>query len=324
MDFEKMTADALLGQAVGDALGVPVEFLSRAEVRDLGVRDMMGLGDEKVRWTRWGDQIPRGTWSDDTSMTLASMASFVRCGGKIDHEDQMAQFVRWWRGGDYCCIPSFPFGLGGNVSQAMDRYRRGTPALQCGGTDLMDNGNGALMRILPFSLHCIFRGLSRAETARVISDASAMTHAHGISRMCCFVWTEFLRGIAEGAAPAEAARRLQELEYGRWFPAEAVEALAFIPRGETAALGEADIGETGYVVDTLKTALYSLLHTCSYEECILTAVNLGYDTDTGAAVAGTAAGLLYGAEQIPGRWMEKLEGKEILTAAARDFAGLFA
>ncbi len=90
MDFEKMTADALLGQAVGDALGVPVEFLSRAEVRDLGVRDMMGLGDEKVRWTRWGDQIPRGTWSDDTSMTMASMASFVRRGGKIDHEDQMA------------------------------------------------------------------------------------------------------------------------------------------------------------------------------------------------------------------------------------------
>lgn len=322
MYLEKIVTDAVLGQAVGDAMGVPVEFLSRARVRSLQVRDMIGCEDPMPVRSRWGQLIPRGSWSDDTSMMLASMSSFVGCGGGIDHEDQMSRFARWWRKGEYCCL-DHPFGLGGNISQAMDRFAAGTPALRCGGTHVMDNGNGALMRILPFSLYCIFRDLSPEDTAAVISDASAMTHGHSISKMCCLIWTEFLRRIVQTGSVPLAVEHIEGLDLGSRFPPEATDAVSFLKEGRTASLAEAEIGETGYVVDTLKTALYAMTGTSDYEASILRAIGLGYDTDTAAAVTGTAAGILYGSEGIPERWLSVLRGKDKLTAAARDFAACF-
>ena len=91
----KTVRNALLGQAVGDAFGVPIEFLSRAEVRALGLTEMEGCDSAKHIDSRWGNRIPKGSWSDDTSMTVASMSSFIRNGGQIDWEDQMRQFCRW-------------------------------------------------------------------------------------------------------------------------------------------------------------------------------------------------------------------------------------
>ena len=183
----------------------------------------------------------------------------------------------------------------------------------------MDNGNGALMRILPFSLYCIFHGLDTDETAQVISGASALTHGHPISQMSCLIWTELLRVLAEDRCIIRAVKRIESLPYDRWFPKEALAAYTLIMHQETLMLAETDIGETGYVLDTLYTALYSLLHADSYEHAILTAAGLGYDTDTAAAVTGMAAGILYGAENIPCRWMNKLRKKEMLEETARCF-----
>ena len=317
----EITRAALLGQAVGDTFGVPVEFLSRAEVRAIDPREMLGAdAGPVVGGSRWGDRIPRGAWSDDTSMALASMASFVSRGGEIDWEDQMDSFDRWWSGGAYCSL-DFSFGLGNNVSAAMARHSRGVPALRCGGRSFMKNGNGALMRILPFALHCIFRGLDTAETAALVGDASALTHGHDISKLCCFLWTELLRGLIGGAGTAEAIARIEGLPCGRWFSPEARRALAFVTEGRTRELTEEDIGETGYVADSLYAALWSLLRGDSYEACIRAAVGLGYDTDTNAAITGMAAGILYGETGIPARWLAPLKKRALLERAAEAFAG---
>lgn len=322
-DIRTVTRSALLGQAVGDAFGVPVEFLSRAQVRNLDLSEMTGADSERPIDSRWGDLIPKGCWSDDTSMTLASMASFAGNGGEPDYEDQMCRFIRWWDRGEYCCLP-YPFGLGGNIGAALQRFRRGVPALECGGTQRMDNGNGALMRILPFSLYCIFRGLGPAETAAVTGSGSAVTHGHAISRMCCFIWTEFLRALAEGRGVDGAVAHIEGLPCREWFSAETAAAAAFVTEKRVRDLTEDDIGETGYVADTLYAALYCMLRGRDYESVIRTAVELGYDTDTNAAVTGTAAGILYGAAAIPDRWLAALRGRDLLEAAAADFAGCFA
>ena len=293
-----ITRDALLGQAVGDAFGVPVEFLSRKEVRKIDLKDMIGK-EEEIE-SRWGKLIPKGSWSDDTSMTVASMASFVRNGGKIDYADQLEQFIRWWDYSEYCCL-AYPFGLGGNISVALERYRKGMPALQCGGRGYMDNGNGALMRILPFSLYCIFNSLGMEETVTVTGNGSAITHGHEISRICCFIWTELLRALTEGAGLDGAITHIERIPYEKWFSANTLKALKTVMGMRVRSLSEADIHETGYVADTLYTALYSLLNADSYEMSIRNAINLGYDTDTSAAVTGTAAGIIYGREAIPER-----------------------
>ena len=85
-------------------------------------------------------------------------------------------------------------------------------------------------------------------------------------------------------------------------------------------LQEDDIGQTGYVVDTLYSALYSLNFSDNFEKAILTAVNLGYDTDTVGAVTGMCAGILYKADSIPQRWMCNLKRKEYLEGVAEQFA----
>ena len=318
-DRIRITKDALLGQAIGDAFGVPVEFLSRQEVRLIDLHDMAGADTETAIFSRWGSIIPKGCWSDDTSMTIASMASFINNHGKIDYQDQLHQFIRWWDGKEYCSF-DYPFGLGRNISEALKRYRTGFPALECGGTQLMDNGNGALMRILPFSLYCIFHQLDCKEAAAVAGNGSAITHGHEISRICCFIWTEFLRSVSEKANTEKAIDHIESLPYQQWFSGEAMDAVDFIVKKKVRDLTEDDIGQTGYVADTLYSALFSLYHADTFESAILNAVNLGYDTDTVGAVTGTAAGLIYGTENIPARWMADLRRKDCLEDLAAQFA----
>lgn len=104
MDLYMITRNALIGQALGDAFGVPVEFLSRQEVRSLNLQKMIGADSDQIPDSRWGNMIPAGSWSDDTSMTMASMASFIQHKGRIDYLDQLTQFVRWWEEGEYCSV----------------------------------------------------------------------------------------------------------------------------------------------------------------------------------------------------------------------------
>lgn len=320
MNKYEITRNALFGQAVGDAFGVPVEFLSRVDVRKLNLTEMTGSDSKQPINSRWGSLIPKGSWSDDTSMTVASMASFIRNHGNPNYDDQMNQFVEWWDYSAYCCLTA-PFGLGGNVGASMRRYALGIPALECGGRQVMDNGNGALMRILPFSLYCIFNGLDVKTTAEVIGNGSAITHGHEISKLCCFIWTEFLRALTLGLGVDGAIARIENLPYQLLFSTDVIRAVPFVTEKKVRKLKETDIKETGYVVDSLYAALYSMMHGHDYESCIRTAVNLGYDTDTNAAITGTAAGILYG--EAPKRWLAALRGKTLLESTAKAFAKCF-
>ena len=77
-----------------------------------------------------------------------------------------------------------------------------------------------------------------------------------------------------------------------------------------------EIASGGYVVDTLQAALWSVLTTTTFEEAVVTAVGLGGDTDTTAAVAGAIAGALYGGAAIPERWREQVQYHDELESLA--------
>ena len=310
---------ALLGQAVGDAFGVPYEFMSRAEVQKLTLCNMEGCDTNPGFKSRWSELIPAGAWSDDTSMTIAAMDSIIRSCGEIDYEDHMKSFNNWWKGGQYCAL-DFPFGLGGVISQALKMYSMGAPAILCGGRGFRDNGNGSLMRIFPSSLLCIFSGYELERTIEVIGYSSAITHAHQISQIGCLIFTEFLRALLDGKSIEEALQTIQMIDYWQYYQEEAVDAFEQILLPTFSFMGEEVISESGYVVDTLKTALYALLHTDSYEEAVCAAVRMGYDTDTAAAVTGVLAGVYYGADAIPQRWLDALRKKEMLEEIADKFA----
>ena len=317
--------DGLIGQAVGDAFGVPVEFMSRDEVRKLDIQDMVG-NDCPIHFTsRWSGIIPSGAWSDDTSMTIAAMASIILNRGTINYDDIMKQFLAWWDEGKYASL-DFPFGLGGNISAALERYRDGVPALDCGGKDVMDNGNGALMRIFPFSMYCITNELSDDDSLAIIRKSAGITHGHDINALSCFIYTLFLDECIRTHNPWLAFRNsISGYSYTgyfhRKFSEDAVRAHETLcTKLNEDSFNPDSITESGYVVDSLMIAIYSILHTKTYEDAVRMAVNFGYDTDTNAAITGSIAGAMYGQDQIPKRWLNHIQKKEYLMTLGYQFS----
>lgn len=314
-----ITKASLLGLAVGDALGVPVEFMSREEVRKVNPTEMIGKETPLTFESRWGDIIPAGAWSDDTSMTVATMESMIAQGGDIDYDDVMEHFIRWWRGGEYCSL-SFPFGLGSTVSRAMANFQQEYPVIKCGPSGFMDNGNGALMRILPFSMYWIFKGRTIEKTVDIINTATAITHGHPISQMGSLIFTLFLKELIESDSISTAWERTRRFNYSTYYSTVTLEAYSLLLSDGFRTTDESVIRETGYVVDSLMAAVHSMLAGNSFEDTALIAINMGYDTDTNAAITGALAGTFYGLENIPSRWLNVLRRRDYLEDVAERFA----
>jgi len=292
----------ILGLAVADAVGVPVEFNSRESLRKNPVTDMRGYGTYNQ---------PPGTWSDDTSLTLCLLDSLIN--KNIDHTDIMQRFLSWIDKVEYTAHGEV-FDVGIATRQALQRFRKGTAPLECGGTSERDNGNGSLMRILPLAFHLhIFGGnYTFGKVFDIIHNVSSLTHAHKRSQIACgiylivadslFVESDLKKAVNFNLEKAESCYQNEsELKhFGRIFKAD----FAKLPEGK--------IKSTGYVVDTLEAALWCLLNTDNYKDCVLKSVNLGGDTDTVAAVAGGLAGMFYGVDAIPKEWLTQLARRDYI------------
>lgn len=313
VETQERILGGLLGAVTGDALGVPVEFLRREELRSNPVREMRGWGTHSQ---------PRGTWSDDTSMALCLAESITTLGWDLD--DQARRFTRW-AFENYWTPHGRTFDIGGTTLAALRRFRSGSPARSCGGTGERDNGNGSLMRILPAAIW--FSGTSEEMILSAFSGASAVTHAHGRSRLAVVCFGLLVRALLEGMSPAEGLRRaagdVRRLAgEGLLDPAmrEELPALSRILDGSILELPEEEIRSGGYVVDTLEASIWCLGRTSSWEECVLAAVNLGGDTDTTGTVAGGLAGILYGSAAIPPEWVDTLARREQVEALLSSLA----
>lgn len=263
---------AIYGLAVGDAIGVPYEFKVRGT---FDATDMIGYGTHNQ---------PEGTWSDDTSMALATCYSIKINNNKIDYNDIRDQFENWLFRGDFTPFGNV-FDCGNTCSSAIYDHR--------GCSDVWSNGNGSLMRIIPVAF-------VDSITDEQVEQVSAITHAHEISKLGCVIYINIAKKLIKGVDLEQAINDTVPVDsiYKRLINIK--------------NLNVNKIKSTGYIVDTFEAAIWSLLTTNSYEECILKAVNLGDDTDTTAAIAGGLAGILYGYENIPKKWIEKLQGKDVI------------
>ncbi|MBQ2667796.1 MAG: ADP-ribosylglycohydrolase family protein [Clostridia bacterium] len=292
----------MLGHAVGDALGVPVEFTPRTVLDRTPVTDMMGYGTYNM---------PAGCWSDDTSMALAALDSLKA--GKVDWGQIMGNFAQWVHAGRYTPTGVL-FDIGGICRDAIRRFEAYPAApLQCGPTDEYSNGNGSLMRIHPFSLYAYFCGTR--DTA-LIHDASALTHGHLRSRIACGIYTFVLWALLDSPTKAAVQTGLAQA-YGHYKTYDEnrtflrlyrdIGQIPCLAEDGTVSVDRSALRSDGYVVSTLEAAVWCLLTTDSFEACVLKAVNLGEDTDTTAAVAGGLAGALYGLSAIPADWRSQLK-----------------
>lgn len=301
--------DGIWGVVVADALGVPVEFTSRRERELEPVKGMRQYGTYNQ---------PRGTWSDDSSMTLATLDSIKSVGG-IDYKDIMDKFLAWYTEGKYTPFNEV-FDIGIATSRALSRYRMGEEPTKSGGNSERDNGNGSLMRILPVCLYLFERQkmicTSEDESIYMIHNVSALTHGHLRSQIACGMYYFMVKAILEKEGGL--TERLQEgldkaFEYYRKDLRNNKELKLYsrlIDLNTFKKTPSEQIKSSGYVVDTMEAAVWSLITTDSYETAVLKAVNLGDDTDTVGEVAGGLAGLYYGYENIPAAWLEAIQCRE--------------
>lgn len=312
--------DGLWGLMTGDALGVPAEFKSREMLRKKPVTDMTGYGTH--------DQ-EAGTWSDDTSMTLATMDSL--CSG-LDYEDIMARFKNWRFDKRYTPHGEV-FDAGGICTHAIRNYMMGLEARECGIDGENSNGNGSLMRILPAVLFVLKEGKALDEAGlEIIHDISRLTHAHPISLTGCGIYAFLVEALLTAEPGSDVLETLQKgidrafFIYENGEDSRLAAALRRYCRMEELTefrqLEEKEIQSTGFVVHTLEAAVWCLLTTKSFKECVLKAVNLGSDTDTVAAVAGSLAGYVYGQggeNGIPQEWVRKLSEPDRLKGLVEKF-----
>lgn len=300
----------IYGLCVADALGVPAESRTREDLRKNPVTGMIGGGLH---------QQPAGYWSDDSSMTLCLAKSIGEVGYYHTH-DIMARFDDWCANGAYT-PGGKKFDIGNTCAWAIDRYRKGcTPAL-CGSNKINENGNGSLMRILPMAFVLYGKyGIHITESKRAMEDIhkiSGLTHRHPLAQSACGIYLAIACRILAGYELPKAIREGVH-DALDWYGAHHrfTDCVAFWDRIANPDAFRREKEETiysgGYVVQTLETALWCLMNTKSYRECVLRCVNMGYDADSTAAVAGGLAGMYYGFDNIPGEWVDQLAAKDII------------
>ncbi len=304
--------DGLLGAIVGDYIGLPFCGKSRESLADLSDLPAEGHGSY--------DKDP-GTWGAPGSLLLATVSSLTRCEGKINYGDLMDSFAAWILDGAFT-PDADPLPGGSTIAEAIGRYRDGLPALSCGSSGLRDNGNGALIRILPLAY--VKAG------DEVVCRVAALTHGRLLSQLSCLLYVTFARSLLKEklAAPrsrdplvtakqavADLLKKLrEEPEAGLLLHAGYFNRLTQIKREPVTT-----IHSTAYVVDSLEAALWSFLTTETYMDCILKAVRLGYATNSTASLAGGLAGIWYGAETIPEAWLAACRNLKMIQNTADQF-----
>lgn len=306
----KMVEAGVLGFATADALGVPVEFSARQSRKINPTTEMLGYGSHNV---------PEGTWSDDTSMTIAAMDAIASSYGNMNYDQIMTNFCKWYQRAEYTATNKL-FDIGIGTRKALNKYlNEGLEATKCGESEERNNGNGSLMRMLPVVYYLYDKSASEKEIVETINYYSSLTHGHEISRLGCKIYYDFMKNLLDGKTKEEAYTSLSNIDYSKDYSESSISKYNRLLSGKLKQTSENEISSSGYVVNTLEASIWCLLHSNSYEEAVTKAVNLGEDTDTVGAVTGSMAGTIYGKEAIPKRWISKLKRTDYLENICEKF-----
>jgi len=295
---------ALLGLAIGDALGAAVEFSRPGTF-------------EPVTGYRAGGphRLNAGEWTDDTSMALALAASMAEAGWDLD--DQARRYVRWWRQGDYS-VNGRCFDMGFTTRAALQRFEQTGDARTSASSDEGASGNGSIMRLAPVPIRFVHLFPDRVAALAVFAaESSRPTHASPQCVSACQYLALILVGLMHGsereAVLSPNWEPLQRLR-AHYPPHPAVDEVA---AGSFRRRAPPKIVGSGYVVRCLEAALWAFHDATNFREAVLSAVNLGDDADTTGAVCGQLAGAHWGVAGIPQEWLDGLAKREEIEAAVR-------
>ncbi len=304
--IEDRFVGCLLGVAIGDALGMPVEGWSREAIRvQYGV--VAEFHPSPPRGLR------SGQFTDDTQMMLMHAESITST-GSVHGDDLARRFVAWLRSGDVR-------GIGRTTLRSIQHLARGVDWRQSGQTGELAAGNGVAMRIAPvglFDCQHLERLREDVRTAGVITHsnpeslAGGLAVAYGVARLVTAQVQPHML-IAETIAfvgDCEVSRNLQQAQRLLQAAVPAADALT-------------TLGTSGYVVHTVASAFYCFVRTPeNLKQTIVEAVMAGGDADTTGAVAGALSGAHNGTQRIPAAWLEQVEHRAHIGELARRICAL--
>lgn len=312
--------DGIYGFIVGDALGVPVEFSYRFVLEKDPVKDMREFGTHFQ---------PKGTWSDDSSMMLATIDSLILKNGYNINDsfyDMADKFVSWYKDRKYTPHNEV-FDIGGATRKALNNYINNRDKL-CGCGEISDNGNGSLMRILPLAYYFYVANLDIEKRKEITFEVSSITHSHIISKYGCLLYIEFALNILKNknnldllSLYSKTVKEIKTLLKGESKEVQKTVEKAYkrVLDGKINKEKYENIKSSGYIVDTLEAVIWTILNSNDYSESVLKAVNLGDDTDTVGALTGGIAGIVYGEYQIPKEWIESIQRKDYIDELISSF-----
>lgn len=301
MNKEELIKNGILGFILGDAVGVPYEFKKRENIINV---DMIGNGSHNVS---------KGTWSDDSSMVIATMKSIIDNNGNINYKDIMDNFMLWEEGKEF--IVNKTFGIGRTTLNALKCYRYRNEfkeyenPINCGQANFNDNGNGSLMRILPIAYYCYYKNIEETEIYKIVKNISSITHSHNISIMGCYIYVLFVIQLLKGNNKKDSYKYIKDYNYNM-FDDDTIEYYKRILNNDISLLDSNEISGLGFVVNTLEAVIWSFMNSNNYKESVINAIKLGNDTDTIGALVGGLSGIYY--KQLPSEWLNELQRKDYL------------
>jgi ADP-ribosyl-[dinitrogen reductase] hydrolase len=305
MKLNERYRGALLGLAVGDALGTTIEFASPGSFQL--ITDMVGGGPF---------QLKPGEWTDDTSMALCLAESLIERQGFFPI-DQMDRYVRWFRQG-YLSSTAECFDIGNTTRRALIQFEM-TREPFAGATDPLKAGNGSLMRLAPVPLAF---AASPATAIEKSGESSRTTHAAVTAIDACRFYGALIVGAVQGASKEDLLSKRYAPVPGYWEKHPLIPEVDAIAAGSFKERRPPEIRGTGYVVNSLEAALWAFYRSGSFREGCLLAVNLGEDADTTGAVYGQLAGAYYGEGGVPLEWRERIATREKIESLADGLAEL--
>ena len=300
---------SVLGFAVGDAMGLPLVNIKRDVLLDKPVTTMESGGVYN---------ISAGTWSDETSLTIATMDSIIKS-ASLSYVDMADRFCMFLKGEEYTSAES-AFDVDETTKKALEKYltTKDNPIL-CGGKDIGDDDNGSLKRMLPIALYCYYNNLKDREIYETVKASSSITHADSVSIMGCFIYVYYLIFLLNGKDKYASYNMIKFFDYSRFFDDDTISFYNRLLKTNISKIRISDLKSYSYIVYTLESVFWVVLNCNSFPETIVGAINLGGDTDTIGALAGSVAGVLYGYDAIPKDWLSNLKRLEYLEEITLQF-----
>jgi ADP-ribosyl-[dinitrogen reductase] hydrolase len=311
---------ALLGLALGDALGTTLEFSTLDVVKANPLTDIRGGGPFNL--------LP-GQWTDDTSLALCLAQSMIKCGGLSDPHDQLDTYLRW---NDEAHLSSNGrrFDIGKATIAALEGWR--SEHKICG-TGSNRGSNGSLMRLAPAAIAALAK-TDLKSAADMCASTSITTHDHPKANDACWYYGALLVRALRGAPKSELLAPYQVLIHAGGACTESPEshgadAHGSARRGLTREIGAVAAGSYlgasaptdpehrfGSAPSALNAALWAFANSTTFEAGALMVANLGGDADTTAAIYGMLAGAFYGEGALPAHWTARVWFHPLLVAAA--------